>query len=607
MTQPQSPDQHPKYRITSARNLGRENGRTAVVLGFISLLLFGFITPRLIFLQVVEGGRNHELAEKNRVRLIPEAPERGKILDRKGRILADSDFQYSLFVWPKALTKKKWPQTETILTKVLDLNKEELRAQINSSEQDSRYLSRVAQGLTFSQVVALAERRNELVGIHIGKEPIRTYPYGELASHVLGYVGEINPDQLKKKTDKGYRLGDITGQLGVEAYYDERLHGQWGGQQVEVNGSGQVVRILGEQPAQPGTNLTLTIDLDVQRAAEAALGERLGAIVALDPRDGSVLAMASKPGFNPNWFSQSMSEAQWQSLQKKTYPFVNRATQSFPPASTFKVITAIAGLESGAYKPDDIQMTFSQLHGVGDWNGAGFGAIGFTTALQWSSNTFFGQVAIKSTPEVVTQWARKLGVEEPSGIDLTEESKGFIPTPEWKKAAIGTEWYPADSVMVAIGQGAVQMTPLQAAVVFAVPANGGFRVKPHLIKNPDPKLYAPIPLNLKSGTLKVLRSGLRAVVTSGTGTALNVPSIPPFAGKSGTGEDPPRKTHTWFGAYAPFDKPEIVVVAFGENSGGGGGSVAGPMTLKVMESYFKHNPPPKPSPKKQPQTQASLP
>ncbi|MCM1984269.1 penicillin-binding protein 2 [Lyngbya confervoides] len=597
MVQPQPALDRQKYRITSARKLGLDNLRTFVVLGFISLLLFGLITPRLFFLQLVNGARNRELAEENRIRIIPEAPERGKIFDRKGRILAESEFNYSLFVWPEATKLRKWPKTLEILTRVLDTSAPDLLEKVRTGDPNSRYLSRVAQNLTFAQVVALAERRNELVGIHIGKEPVRSYPHGELAAHVLGYTGEISEAQIQawnespasQAEDKGkYRLGDIVGQLGVEYTHEPQLHGLWGGQQVEVNGSGQVVRILGEKPAQPGQNLTLTLDLDVQMAAEKALGNKLGAIVALDPRNGAVLAMASRPAFNPNWFSKSMTEAEWQSLQGKTYPFVNRATQGFPPASTFKVITAIAGLESGTFKPDSILMTYPAVHGVGDWNRAGFGAIGFVTALQWSSNTFFGQVAVKSKPETVIDWARKLGVGEPTGIDLPEEASGFIPTPDWKKEQIGVDWFPADSVMIAIGQGAVQMTPLQAAVVFSVPANGGYRVRPHLVASaPDVK---PVPLNLKDSTLKVLRTGLRAVVTSGTGTALNVPSIPPSAGKSGTGEDPPRQSHTWFGSYAPFDKPEIAVVAFGENTGGGGGSVAGPMALQVMEAYFKNNP-----------------
>ncbi|MEM9136244.1 MAG: penicillin-binding protein 2, partial [Cyanobacteria bacterium P01_F01_bin.42] len=242
MSQSSPPDTVSKYRITSARKLGLGNSRTAVIFGFISLLLFGGILPRLIYLQISEGSRNQELAEENRIRLLPSPPERGKIFDRKGRLLARNEFQYSLFVWPRALNKKKWPRTEAILTRLLNVTSEELRSQISDSGQ-YRYLARVAKGLTFSQVVALAERRNDLVGIHISKEPIRVYPHGELAAHVLGYTGEINEVQLAKKQEQGYRLGDVIGQFGIESYYDDMLHGVWGGQQVEVNGSGQVVRI----------------------------------------------------------------------------------------------------------------------------------------------------------------------------------------------------------------------------------------------------------------------------------------------------------------------------------------------------------------------------
>ncbi|MCM1984915.1 penicillin-binding protein 2 [Lyngbya confervoides] len=598
--QQQAP-QSQKYRIAPDRQLGRENSRTAVVLGFVTLLLFGLILPRLVMLQLIEGSRNQELAEENRIRVIPEAPERGKILDRKGRLLANSEFNYSLFVWPGAAEEPEWPQTLAILSRVLHLTPPDLMAKVRQGDGYSQYLSRVAKNLSFSQVVALAERRNDLVGIHIGKEPVRVYPHGDLAAHVLGYIGEINEQQLDRwnqdlaaanPSEQAYRLGDLVGQLGVEYTHDRTLHGQWGGEQVEVNGSGQVVRILGEKPARAGQSLTLTLDLDVQKAAEKALADKQGAIVALDPRTGAVLAMASKPAFNPNWFSKSMSEAEWKALQGQTFPFVNRATQGFPPASTFKVITAIAGLESGTFQPNSILMTYPAVHGVSDWNGAGFGPIGFVTALQWSSNTFFGQVAVRSKPETVIQWAKKLGVGEPTGIDLPGEAAGFIPTPAWKEATLGVQWFPADSVMIAIGQGAVQMTPLQSAVVFAVPANGGYRIRPHLTDSAAQG--PPLPLHLKPSTLAVLRQGMRAVVTGGTGPALNVPTIPPAAGKSGTGEDPPRRSHTWFGAFAPYDQPEIVVVAFGENTGGGGGSVAGPMTLQVLEAYFKHNPRPLP-------------
>jgi penicillin-binding protein 2 len=240
-----------------------------------------------------------------------------------------------------------------------------------------------------------------------------------------------------------------------------------------------------------------------------------------------------------------------------------------------------------------VLMTYPSIHGVGDWNGAGFGAIGFVTALQWSSNTFFGQVGVGVGPNTLLDWAHRYGLGQKTGIEISGEAEGFLPNPDWKKKVWQEKWYPADSVMMAIGQGAVQVSPLQSAVVFSVPANGGYRVKPHLLKSDKPTEVWRQSLNIKPQTLNTIRTGMRAVVEAGTSTALNVPTIPPVAGKSGTGEDPPRPSHTWFGGFAPFAKPEIVVVVFAENSGGGGGHTCGPIALKVFEAYFKHNPPQK--------------
>ena len=581
----------PKRR-PSDRTVG-EGWRGLLLFGLVTLLLFGALVPRLVFLQLLQGDRNRELADENRIRLIPKRPERGKILDRKGRVLANSKFTYSVFVWPIVQKQPTWPRTLQVLSEILQIPVAEIQKPLEQAGENSPSLVRVSQGLTFGQVVALSERRSDLVGVEIDKEAVRHYPHGELASQVIGYIGEISAEEFERKQAEGYRLGDVVGQIGVEASHEEELRGAWGGQQVEVDGAGRIFRILGQKPSEPGQDITLTLDLDVQKAAEKALGKRTGAVVALDPRDGSVLAMASYPGFNPNWFARRVSEAQWQELQNRKNPFVNRATQGFPPASTFKIVTAIAGLESGNFSPSSILQTYSAVHGVGDWNGAGFGPIGFKTALQWSSNTFFGQIGVKTGPKDLIRWAKTLGLGQKTGIDLPGEAAGFLPDPAWKQEVFEDEWYPADSVMFSIGQGAVQVSPLQVATFFAVPANGGYRVRPHLLKTNDPPDKWRQPLNLNPKNLKVIREGLRAVVTSGTGTALNTKTIPPAAGKSGTGEDPPRPSHTWFGSYAPFDQPEIVVVAFGENSGGGGGSTCGPIALKVLEAYFKHNPPQK--------------
>ncbi|MDG2990000.1 penicillin-binding protein 2 [Candidatus Synechococcus calcipolaris G9] len=573
------------------RTVGKE-GRGIVLLVIVSLLLVAGMGSRLAYLQIVEGQRNRQLADENRIRLIPKPPERGKILDRKGRVLAGNSFSYSVFVWPMAAKKSNWPRTLELLAQILKVPEEEINHRVQQAGVNSPSLIRVAQGISQAQIVALEEHRAELEGIEIDREAMRLYPHGEIAAHILGYIGELNAEELEERRDQGYRLGDVIGQMGVEASYEETLRGTWGGQQVEVDGEGKVIRILGQKIARPGNDITLSIDLDVQRAAEAALGNRTGAIVAMDPEDGSILALVSRPAFDPNWFARRMSESQWQELQRRQNPFVNRALQGFPPASTYKIVTATAGLESEYFGPDSVLMTYSALNTGGfafhDWNRAGFGSLGFAGALAWSSNTFFGQVARRIGPESLIDWSRRYGMGEKTGIDLPGEAAGFIPTPEWKEEVFGEGWYDGDSLITSIGQGALQVSPLQAAVMFAVPANNGYRVRPHLIRsteNPDKWRQS---LNLQPSTVSVLRQGLRQVVTGGTGAALNVPNIA-IAGKSGTGEDPPRPHHTWFGGYAPADKPEIVVVAFAENSGGGGGSVGGPMVLNVIQAYVKHN------------------
>lgn len=573
-------------RQRSQRTVG-EGARSFVLGGLVTVLLFGAIVPRLRFLQITEGTLNRQRADENRVRLIPKRPERGKILDRKGRILANSTYTYSVFVWPIAQKDAKWPQTVEVLSSILNMPADDIQTKVAQEGQNATSLIRVAQGLSFPQVVALSERTSDIVGVEIDKEAIRYYPHGELASQVIGYIGEINEEELARKREQPYRLGDVIGQMGIEASYEQKLRGIWGGNQIEVDGAGRIIKILGQKLPIAGTDVKLTLDLDVQKATEKALGKRQGAVVAINPKNGEVIAMASYPGFNPDWFAKGVTEKQWQELQNRKFPFVNRAMQAFPPASTFKIATAIAGMESGKYQPNARIATSASVHGVGDWNRAGFGVIGFPTALQWSSNTFFGRVGVGTSPKILIEWAKRLGAGEKTGIDIPGEAKGFIPDPAWKKEVFKDAWYPADTVMVSIGQGAVQLSPLQVSLIFSAIANGGYKVKPHFLKSDQPDDQWRTALNLKPQTLKTIQSGLRAVVTSGTGTALNVPSIPPAAGKSGTAEDPPRSSHTWFGAYAPHNNPEIVVVAFGENTGGGGGSTAGPIALKVLEAYFK--------------------
>ncbi len=584
---------HPSSGITqttSARSVGAQS-RSVVLIILTSLLLVLGLGSRLVYLQLIEGQRNRQLAENNRIRLIPKQPERGKILDRKGRVLAGSRLSHSVFLWPLAKKKADWSSTLQRLSQILNVPEATLNKRLEQAGYSSPFLIRIARGISPAQVTALEEYGSELEGVQVDAEAVRYYPNGDLAAHVLGYTGELSDTELEKRKAEGYRLGDVIGQMGIESAFESQLRGEWGGQQVEVDGAGQVVRILGRKATQAGRDVTLTLDLDVQKAVEAALGNRKGAIVAIDPRNGAVLAMVSRPTFDPNLFSTRITDAQWQRLQSADHPFVNRALQGFPPASTFKIVTTTAGIESGKFSPDTVLQTypFIRVGGIefGDWNRAGFGPLGFVGAMAWSSDTFFYQIAMGIGDQSLIQWTRRYGFGRKTGIELSaEESPGLVPDDAWKRKEIGEGWFQGDTINMSIGQGYLQSSPLQVAVMFAVPANGGYLVKPHLLKDNEASKNWRESLNLQPVTVRVLQDGLREVITGGTGTALNVPHLPAIAGKSGTAEDFGRQSHTWFGAYAPANNPEIIVVAFGENSGGGGGSVAAPMVRQVLEAYF---------------------
>jgi penicillin-binding protein 2 len=558
----------------------------------VSIFLLGGIGSRLAYLQIIQGERNRQLAENNRIRLIPKPPVRGNIFDRKGKILASSRLSHSVFLWPIALKPNEWPQTLKRLSELLNIPQEEIQKRVEREGFNSPSLIRIARGISPAQITALAEYSNQLEGVEVDIEAVRNYPNGDLAAHVLGYTGEMNDEEFAQRKAEGYRLGDIIGQMGVEEAFEQHLRGEWGGQQVEVDGAGQVLRILGQKEAKSGKDVTLTLDINVQKAAEAALGNRKGAIVALNPNNGAVLAMVSRPTYDPNLFSTRITPDTWKQLQSKDHPFVNRALRGFAPASTFKIVTTTAGIESGKYSPHTVLQTYPSITIGGttfaDWNHAGFGPLGFVGALAWSSDTFFYQIGRGMGGETLIDWTRKYGFGQKTGIELAlEEAPGLVADDAWKRKQFNWEWTVGDTVNMSIGQGFLQATPLQVAVMFSVPANGGDRIKPHLLKDNEESRNWRKSLEIKPETVQVVRQGLRQVVSSGTGKAMNVPTLPPTSGKSGTAEAPPGLSHAWFGAYSPADKPEIVVVAFAEHSGGGGGKVAAPMVRQVMESYFK--------------------
>ncbi|KAF3885644.1 MULTISPECIES: penicillin-binding protein 2 [Nostocales] len=559
----------------------------------ITIAMMAGINARLVYLQIVEGPKLRQKAEANRMRTISKQPERGNIFDRNGKLLATTRYPRSVYLWPMAHTKPSWSVVSSRLEQVLKISREEMEKKLDTAGPNATTLVRIARDLNEAEVTAIKEYENELQGVEIHTEAVRYYPNGKAIAHIIGYTRELTPEQLKKKQKEGYRLGDVIGQMGVEKAYENLLRGEWGGQQVEVDSKGRPIRVLGEKQARAGNDIHLTIDLDLQKAAEEALTFPKGALVAIDPNNGAVLALVSHPTFDPNIFSKrQLTQKDWESVQGKNHPLVNRALSAFPPASTFKIITTSAGLESGKFSPGTVLQTYGSLTigGVtfGEWNHAGFGPLGFPKAMAMSSDTFFYQIGKGVGGPTLIEWTRKYGFGHKTGIELIdEESKGLVPDEKWKRKAWKIPWTVGDTINMSIGQGALQVTPLQSAIMFSVPANGGYRIKPHLLKDHEESKKWRESLNMKPSTIRVLRDGLRKVVTEGTGKRLNVPSVAPTSGKSGTAEaGVGRPNHTWFGAYAPADKPEIVVVAFGENSGGHGGSDCGPMVLQVLEKYF---------------------
>ena len=562
-------------------------GRQSALLLAVVLLFSGAMVARLAWLQLLHGAENRARADENRIRLLPRNPIRGRLLDRHGQVLATSRLTYNLYIQPREVGDAQWPALRDRLATVVGLPAAQLDEKRRSGANAEGFRIALASGLKSEQVLRFREQAAGLQGAEVDVDILRSYPHGRLAAHVLGYTSGITEEEYTQLQPKGYRIQDRVGRSGVEKQFEGHLRGEWGGQQVEVNAAGQVQRIIGEKSAKAGQDLRLTLDLALQQAAERALdGVRKGAIVALDPQTGAIRALASRPTFDPNVFSPAPSSSQWSSLNSPDAPLLNRAFQGFPPASTFKIVTSVAGLESGRYTADSKVMTMNSFCYAGLCYGdhGAHGAIGFPFALAVSSNTFYYQVGLKVGPDELFKAARRMGYGQVTGIELVEEeTPGLLGDQAWKQEVLGEGWTPVDTITSAIGQGALQVTPIQMARLYAAVANGGWLVTPHLVERPTKRTW----IGLKPATLQVLRDGLRQVVTIGTAKLLNDPNLPPVAGKTGTGEDPPRPDHAWFGGYAPADKPTLVIIAFGENSGGYGGTVAAPMVKALMNTWFR--------------------
>lgn len=573
------------YGPVSARQSGM--GQQPAWLLALVLLFSGAMVARLAWLQLLHGSDNRARADENRIRLMPRNPIRGRLLDRNGAVLATSRLTYNLYIQPRVVDDATWPALRDRLAAVISVPAAQLEQRRRSGANAEGFRIELAGPLSPEQVLRFGEQGGSLKGAEVDVDVLRRYPHGGLAAHVLGYTSGITEAEYKKLGPEGYRIRDRVGRSGVERAFERHLRGEWGGQQVEVNAAGQVQRILGDKPARAGKDLRLTLDLPLQQAAERALdGVRKGAIVALDPSTGAIRALASRPGFDPNVFSPAPSSAEWTALNGPQAPLLNRAFQGFPPASTFKIITSIAALESGQLRLDEkVPATGSFCYaGLCYRDHVNMGPIGLTPALAFSSNSFYYRLGLRMGPDPIFRAARLLGYGRLTGIELAgEETEGLLGDQAWKKAVLGEPWTPVDTITASIGQGAVLVTPLQMAVMYAAVANGGWLVKPHLVEQTPQRSW----IGLRPSTLEAVRKGLRMAATTGTARALNDPALPPAAGKTGTAEDPPRPVHAWFGGYAPADKPSLVIVALGENSGGYGGTVAVPMVKALLTTWFR--------------------
>ena len=589
------------------RDAQRQSGlrQQPLVLFGLVLLFCSAMVARLVWLQVLEGPRYRQLADENRIRLVPRSPTRGRLLDRKGRVLASSKLTYSLYVEPRLVDDAAWPELRDRLATLLDLKPSTLDRRRQSGPDRNGYRINLASELSSEQVLRFREQSLGLKGAQVDVDILRAYPHGTLAAHTLGYTQPITEEEYTALADRGYKIRDRIGRIGVEAAYESHLRGKWGGQMLEVNAMGEVQRHLGDRPSVAGKDLTLTLDLDLQKVAEQALADKPGgAIVAMDPRNGAILALASNPTFDPNFFSKLVTtQKEYDALfSNPKKPLLSRAMNAYDPGSTWKPVTAMAGMASGKF-PAEVKLNTTSCityggHCFPDHNGAGFGRIGYADALRFSSNTFFYQVGVGSGSLALKKAATQLGFGRKTGIEIGwEENVGLVGDEEWAKDGRGwaepgsTPWIPEDMASASIGQSVVQITPLQLARAYCVFANGGWLVTPHLADQgldlTAPSRRSKVPI--KPATLAKIRQGLRKVVEDGTGYGLNGEGIPPAAGKTGTAEDSTGgPDHAWFASYAPYPNGEIVVVAFAQNTPGGGSVHALPMAKKVIEVWNRN-------------------
>ena len=562
------------------------------ILNLIIILIFSLLLMGLFRLDILQGEKFRKQSDSNCIRLISESGARGDILDRNGEVIVDSKISYDVMILPQELSHVD--SVINRISKILGVELNELKAAFKKN-----YISRsvpvtVAINIDAKKAIMLGEYKVEEPSVIVQPKPLRHYPYGSLAAHVIGYVNQIDRWRLTKLEDYGYKTKDIVGFGGVEEKYDYYLRQEEGGLSVEVNHRGKFMRVLGYQAPENGKDVQLTLDLKIQKIVEDALGGKNGSVVLIQAQTGEILALANYPNFNPAVFVNNRTTLISGLFNNPDAPLINRAiSSSYPPASIFKIAVSVAALElkkintSTSYLCQGATMVGKRKFSCWDVHGSE----DIFQAIAHSCDVFFYKTGLLVGPQNIHDYATRLGFGKNVGFELPYETAGFIPSPLWRKINKFKNWYDGDTANLTIGQGDCLVTPLQAANMMAVFANGGYLLNPYIVKSVggldfSAKRKKPTAVNFKKNTLEIILKGMRRVVTDANGTASILSTLPVgVAGKTGTAQVSGRVNHGWFAGFFPFEKPKFVICVFLEN--GGSGHAAALVTKQIIEGMSK--------------------
>lgn len=592
--------------------------RRLKILTIFVIVMLSILVLRLWFLQIVKGPMYRVQSENNRIQLQRIPPFRGLIMDRNGELLVDNRPSYDLYIIPEDVQNQEHLFLNIKQLISLDLQKARHKLKRSYSGRPFEPVL-IKKSITREELAVIETNLFNLPGVFIQVRPQRNYIYSTLASHIIGYLGEISEKQLKSGKYINNSTGDFIGQYGVESIWQNQLNGIRGWKQIEVDAKRRKLRTISKQPPTPGYNINLTIDKDLQLLAEKSLKDRAGAIVAIDPNTGEVLAIASGPPINPNKFVDGINRTDWNKYtNSKEYPLQNRAIGSqYPPGSIFKIVVAFAGLEEGIIDPEE-EIYCNGRYKLGNhsykcwkWKYGGHGKVNLQDAMKGSCDIYFYRLGKKLGIDTIAQYARMFGLGQKTNIDLDYEADGLIPDREWKLQKYGVPWQQGETVSSAIGQSFVSVTPIQMARLMAAVFNGGRIYQPRIVKkvgNRFSTIYEFSPdlqerIDFRSENMELIKQSLIAVVNDpkGTGKSAKVKGIT-VAGKTGTaqvvalekakslnpdGEVPSKyQDHAWFVAIAPVEDPKIAIAVLIEH-GGGGSTVAAPVAGNLIRQYLK--------------------